>query len=81
MRIDNDIKVQKFFSSDLGKAYENKLNSLEMSKNDKREVVLTSKNKVLALLLENSELNLKKLQTSTAEQIAKSQQELNELTA
>ena len=81
VRIDNDIKVKKFFDSDLGQAYNRKLEVLKMQHSDKREIVLTSKNKVMALLLDSSDLNIKKLQTATQEQTEKSKEEMQRLQA
>ena len=80
-RINNDIKVVKFKQSNIGTAMFNKFEQLALNHNDSREIVLTNKNNVLALLLDSSDLNIKALEEKTAIETAKAQKEYNEIMA
>ena len=80
VHIKNDIRYNKFKMSNIGTAMENKLNSLGVSHNGKREIVLTAKNDILALLLENSDLNTERLSSSVQEETEKAKDELQALT-
>ena len=81
VRINNDLKYLKFKSTELGGAFEEKLNDINLSHEDKREVVITSKNQVLALILKSSVLNKEALQENTATATQKANEELNAFTS
>ena len=77
--LDNSIKVYRFKKSKVGDAMLNTMDSIGISTKGQREIVLTNKNSVIALLLNSSDINDKRLFDNTEKEITESKQNLAEI--
>jgi hypothetical protein len=77
--VENTLKVKKFEKSNIGRAMTTKLRSLETSEEGIREMILTNKNNILALLLDASNINVDLLEQNTSEATNKAREEIKAL--